>query len=271
MEKLFYGSVLSDGVKLHYSRTSQGFPPMVLLHGLLDNGLCFGRLAYSLYTQYDVFLPDARGHGKSEAPGGGYDLKTMAGDVRQLVDALGMDTPILLGHSMGAATAAEFAAEYPQSVRALILIDPPWVEPHLLGPDLIEQQKDNFLRRIQAYHSMGFSELELTVKAEHPSWHEDDLRSWAKAKTQVREEVVAVVPHLTEGWQEIAEKIRCDVLLLTADPEKGALISSEVAASLQKNHLNWTIVRIPDAGHNVQREAFAQTKEQIFAFLRKVG
>ncbi len=267
MEKLFFGSIQSEDVKIHYSRTSQGFPPVVMLHGLFDNGLCFGRLAYSFYTMYDVILPDARGHGLSDAPGHGYDLHTFAGDVRQLVASLALDQPIVLGHSMGAAAAARFAAEYPESIRALILIDPPWVEPGSAGVDF-ERHQEMFLERMRLFRPMSFAEVETVGRQEHPSWHADDLDQWCKAKSQAKEESVTVIRSIAEAWLPVADKIQCKTLVLTGDPEKGALISSGTAALLKERYPNWTVVRIPEAGHNVQRDAFEQSKNQILDFLR---
>ena len=62
------GTITSHGTKLHYYRTGGAKPPLVLIHGITDDGLCWAPTAAVLAGQYDVIMVDLRGHGKSEAP-----------------------------------------------------------------------------------------------------------------------------------------------------------------------------------------------------------
>ena len=113
-----------DGVKIHYTRTGDGSkPPLVLLHGFSDSGLCWPLVAHDLEADYDVILPDARGHGHSARvqPGESID---MAADTAGLIRALGLHRPVLGGHSMGANTSSHVGARYPKLIRALVLEDP---------------------------------------------------------------------------------------------------------------------------------------------------
>ena len=64
--------VIANGIRNHYYRTGGDKPPLLLVHGFTDNGLCWTRLARVLQRDYDIIMPDARGHGLSEAPEGGY-------------------------------------------------------------------------------------------------------------------------------------------------------------------------------------------------------
>jgi pimeloyl-ACP methyl ester carboxylesterase len=57
------GNVIVEGIKIHYYRSGGKKPPMVLLYGATDDGLCWGRTAYELAERYDVIMPDAQGHG----------------------------------------------------------------------------------------------------------------------------------------------------------------------------------------------------------------
>ena len=68
MNKLYYGSVRANGIKIQYYRTGEDKQPVVMLHGLTDSGLCWNYLAMALEPEYDVVLLDARGHGMSEKP-----------------------------------------------------------------------------------------------------------------------------------------------------------------------------------------------------------
>jgi pimeloyl-ACP methyl ester carboxylesterase len=63
MREWFSGYVNTNGMRMHYYRTRGDKPPLVLAHGATDSGLCWSRLARTLESEYDVILPDARGHG----------------------------------------------------------------------------------------------------------------------------------------------------------------------------------------------------------------
>ena len=77
-------------------------PPLVLLHGSSDSGMCWISVAQALQREYDIVMPDARGHGLSEKPES-VRIRTMAADVAGLIHALGIAPVYLMGHSMGAA------------------------------------------------------------------------------------------------------------------------------------------------------------------------
>jgi len=62
------GTCKANGIDIHYLRTGGNKPPVVLLHGLMTNGTCWSPLARTLEKDYDVVMPDARGHGNSSAP-----------------------------------------------------------------------------------------------------------------------------------------------------------------------------------------------------------
>src|SRR5690349_1023454 len=114
----------TNSINIHYTRTGGSKPPLILLHGLMTNGLCWTDLAHTLEKEFDVIMPDARGHGKSGVPDNGYRYEDHANDVISLIDSLKLPPPILLGHSMGGMTAAVVASRKPNLLRGLILADP---------------------------------------------------------------------------------------------------------------------------------------------------
>src|ERR1700730_9201322 len=81
------GSREVNGIDVHYLRTGGHKPPIVLLHGLMTNGACWTPLAQALEKDYDVVMPDARGHGNSGAPDHAYLYDDLAADVVSLIDA----------------------------------------------------------------------------------------------------------------------------------------------------------------------------------------
>ena len=105
------GDLALGGINVHYYRTGTiGAPPVVLLHGFGDNGRSWTRLAEVLAPTYDVIALDCCGHGLSGGPEHGFRERA-ASDVLGAIDALGPDRPVILGHSMGAATVGEVACQ----------------------------------------------------------------------------------------------------------------------------------------------------------------
>src|SRR5687768_5957568 len=123
------GYVVANGIRLHYWRTGGSKPPLVLAHGSSDDALCWTNLAKELTDRYDVIMFDARGHGLSDPPTAADPADVQAEDLAGLIKALKLEKPILMGHSMGSASVAWFAAKYPDVPRAVILEDPALVRP----------------------------------------------------------------------------------------------------------------------------------------------
>src|SRR3546814_121694 len=139
------GICQTNGVKIHYARTGGAKPPLVLLHGLTGNGACWTPLARAFEHEYDVLMPDARGHGNSSAPLHGYRYEDHASDVIGLIRALRLDMPILLGHSMGGMTAAVVASKAAKATRGVVLVDPTFLSPQhqrdVCDSDVAEQHR----------------------------------------------------------------------------------------------------------------------------------
>jgi N-formylmaleamate deformylase len=122
------GDVEANGIRQHYYRTGGAKPAIVLLHGFQESALTWLGVAGALEGDYDVIMPDARGHGRSGRASSGFSPALLAEDAAALIRALDLDRPVLLGHSLGAGTAATVAAAHPGLVRALVLEDPVWEE-----------------------------------------------------------------------------------------------------------------------------------------------
>ncbi len=117
-------------------------PPLLALHGWLDNAGSFDRLAPLLADQMHIVAIDLPGHGRSDwrAPGAGYHFIDYPFDVAAVAEALGWDRFSLLGHSLGGAIASVFAAACPQRVDKLLLIE-------ALGP--LSKPVDETLAQLQ--------------------------------------------------------------------------------------------------------------------------
>lgn len=265
MAEWFAGDVVVGSIRLHYHRTGGSKPPVLLLHGLTDNGLCWTRLARALEADYDLIMPDARGHGLSDAPASGYSRAAHAADVAGLIAALGLNKPVLIGHSMGAANAATTAALYPERVGAVVLEDPPWREGP--GPRGTPEGLAQWRAEAAANKAKSVEELIALCRARNPKWDEVEWLPWAHAKRQVSLNVFDFESSLRAPWQETAARVTCPALLITADVAAGAIVTPEVANEAARLMPKGRVVHIPGAGHNIRREQFARYLEAVRGFL----
>lgn len=263
-------TIQSNGLKIHYTRTGGNKPPFVLAHGFSDDGLCWTPIAQQLEKDYDVIMPDARGHGRSEGPEEGYNTALMADDLAGVITGLGLSQPLVMGHSMGGATTLMLAATYPDLPGAIIIEDagmfnPPKPDPnnpapaaHRMGGWIIEMK-----RRTR-------EEMIAACRANSPTWPEAELAPWADSKLRfsfhaLSRNFVAV------DWENLLPKIKCPALLITADLDKGAIVKAEDAAKMQKLIPQLQVVNIPGAGHNIRREQPEKFMETVKSFVAKQG
>ncbi|SFQ35681.1 alpha/beta fold hydrolase [Hymenobacter arizonensis] len=111
-----------NGVRLHYVEGGQG-PVLVCLPGWPQTWFSYHPIAAELARHFRVLIVDVRGMGSSDKPAAGYDKKTMARDIYELLQQLGIAKASLLGHDIGGMVAASFAFNHPEATEKLILAD----------------------------------------------------------------------------------------------------------------------------------------------------
>jgi pimeloyl-ACP methyl ester carboxylesterase len=115
---------VNNGTQIHYVIGGQG-PPVVLLHGWPETWYAWHKVMPDLAQNYTVIAPDLRGLGDSSKPPTGYDGKTVAEDIHQLVTQLGFRTIFLVGHDIATWVAYPYAAEHPTEVEKLVIMEVP--------------------------------------------------------------------------------------------------------------------------------------------------
>ena len=275
------GTVQTQGITTAYLRSTPpekktllGQPKtplsVIMLHGITDSALCWGRVASGLRKEYDVILPDARGHGFSNAPETGYGVEERAADVAGLIEALKLSRPVLVGHSMGAETAVAVAALYPDLVRAAVLEDPPWPG-RFWGstPEERDERAAQWRAEILAHKDRSKEALIAQARDQHPDWSEEELDPWAEAKLQVSPNISAVVLAPRRRWTDYIRQARCPLLLITGDPDHGAIVTPKTTAEASQLWSSGHCVHIPNAGHSIHRDQYDIFEKTLLDYLSK--
>jgi pimeloyl-ACP methyl ester carboxylesterase len=208
--------------------------PVIAVHGITANAFSFGPLAEALAGTADLFAPDLRGRAKSGKVGGPYGLATHADDLVALMDHLGIERSVIVGHSMGGFVAALAATRHPDRVRAVLLVDggvsfgpvPPGADidavlEAVIGP-AIKRLQMTFPSE-QSY--LDFWRAHPSLRAEWSPWIEAyALRDLDGDRSACNAEAIRADGHDTlvnEATTTAYRKIKCPAKLLWA--ERGML------------------------------------------------
>ena len=163
-----------NGIRLYYESQGDG-RPVVLVHGL---GLSSDMWRYqvpALARRYRVIALDTRGHGDSSKPPGPYDMAMYIEDLRQLLDFLGFEKPVLIGLSMGGGIVQSFALAHLERVLALGLIS--------TGSDHTDAVRAEFFHNADTVEREGMSPL---IESLVPKWLRRLRSSIGQPKSTVR-------------------------------------------------------------------------------------
>lgn len=256
------GYVVANGIRIHYWRTGGNKPPMILAHGSSDDGLCWTALAKELAANYDLILPDARGHGLSDPPAASDPVDVQVEDLAGFIRELKLTKPIMMGHSMGASSVAWFAAKYPDIPRAVILEDPG------LGPRpggaAASADREQRRAQILARNNTAYEDMVAQCMKNSPTWGLEECRVWAPSKLRHHPDTVLRGQGDRPPMTEILGKITAPTLILKADAAPDVRKQNDETARLLKNG---KLVHIDGAGHNVRREQKQRLLDALRPFL----
>ena len=230
------GCLENGGTRLRYAEWGDArLPPMLLLHGMRDCARSWDAFAESMSADFRAVALDSRGHGDSDgAPPGGYRFADHVSDVAAAVERLRPPNPVIVGHSAGGRYAWSYAAENPDRVRALIVVD---IDPDPFNPQTasdfarIAREPDayptieRFIERLRERQPLADAET-LARQARFLSkpapgggfaWKAD-----ARATTEYER------PDLWDSWRAIA----CPVLLVRG--RQSRLLTHETAVRMRE-------------------------------------
>ncbi len=282
------GYAYANGIRIHYYRATPQpeKPVIVMVHGVTDNGLCWTTLTWKLQDQYDIYMLDTRGHGLSDPFTTNDNGETLIKDVVAFVKVMNFKNPILVGHSMGAATVMRVGAEYPGVARAIIMLDPllggrgpatkgvpnrtapPATSPKpATAPDRLSVSMFGSPETLVVQNNYRFEDLLATGHRQNPMWNKVDVEYWALSKKQYHGPYTPEASQAMSGTMSIGNslsKIQVPALMLKADASPEVRKSNnEAAATMPKGKL----VHIDGAGHNLHHDKLERTTEVLNEFL----
>ncbi len=264
---------LPDG-RFHYlswSEERSELPAALLLHGITSSALSWVRVAPALADHYRVFALDMRGHGDSIKPSkGAYSLRHTADDAAAFIGAMGLERPLLMGHSWGGATAmvlaSGFESQKPAPPFSKVILEDPAYNFGLPGS---EEKAIFYAKDIGRPADV----LRVEITADNPGWTPTDVEGKIDALHKVtRESVISVFAEAgAEGdLLPLLAHIAAPTLLLRADAALNTTLD-EAAWERAKQYLpaNSHAIEIEGASHNIHRSKFDAFMRAINEFLRQ--
>jgi pimeloyl-ACP methyl ester carboxylesterase len=233
----------------------------------------------ALEADYDLIMPDLRGHGKSDPGAGDYTPETRAADLIGLIEALSLDKPVIGGHSIGGITALYTAALRPDLISGYFLEDPTITLPgeSLFGGQPVQDSQAALKRLTRAWRLLKAAPKFLgrgLARRLMPAATPEVLDSWLESKQRVSEDFIQALEE--PGWlaigldDELLPRIQLPGLLIYGDREAGAIVSHTVAEGLANLVADLQVVHLAGATHDIRRIQFEGYLEAVRDFLRTV-
>src|SRR6266849_4231881 len=266
------------GLRLHYLVAGKG-DPVLLLHGYAENSHMWRPLMAQLAKSHTVIAPDLRGFGQSSKPMTGYDKKTMAQDVHALAHSLGYQHEVVVGHDIGLMVAYAYAAQYPNEVDRIVLMD-------AFLPGVGDWKTVWLLRDLWHFHFYGETPLKLVAGRERiyfeHFWNdfaadrkhsvpEVDRQFYARSYAQPGAmragfEVFRNFEQDAKDFAQFAEtKLTMPMLVLSGEKASGEFLIEQ--ARLVDTNVDGVVIK--GSGHCLMEERPKETMDALVRFLTR--
>ena len=252
-------TVTANGIKIHYlDWGTEGKTPMVLLHGLRGHGHSWGDFSAGMCGDYHVLALDQRGRGGSDwAKDGDYTTGAYVADVASFSDLLGLRPFVVVGHSLGGRNAVHFAAEYPDKVEKLVMVD--------VGPEsdqrgidrirdeivAVPEEFDSFEAVVQymSQQSRFASDPVLRRRLKYATRKLDNGKIGWQYDLAIRENIrQGTTPQAPDMWP-VLSRVRCPTLIVRGlDTD---LLTPEVTRRMLDTLPDGHLTEVSQAGHMV--------------------
>jgi pimeloyl-ACP methyl ester carboxylesterase len=246
-------TIRANDIEIGYDVLGAG-PPLVMLHGASTSGLAsFAAQIPSLAGAFRLYLPDARGHGRTRWDAAdGFEAEWLLDDLVAFVDGLGLRTFHLAGYSMGALTAIGFAVRAPERVRTLVLA----------GASVAREPRSSVARRLMD---------PARIARDDPGWAADLARShdpvqgpgaWQRLLPAIARDLA------TQRLYSASEIHRIDAPTLVMCGDRDPLVPVDQARDLARQVRRGRLFVAPGSGHAVLAEQPALVLEALTGFYR---
>lgn len=254
------------GVQINVQKLGDpGKPPLLLIHGIYDEWSSWDLVFDEFAAEYRVYAVDLRGHGKSDKPERGYEPTDYAADLAGVIRSLGLTNVSVVGHSLGAVTAAYLAADYPDLVKAAVLEDPPGRFDSNTGSRITPMLEIKRGTEDETYRFF----MEIGPNLGEERWRDQTrrLRNTADGPFEV------IVEWVERGTSPdiigTMGRIPGPALLMQSDPEAGGVLPDDLAGEIAGNLPNGEHQKFPGIGHNIHKDEPAEFSKAALTFLRK--
>ena len=275
-DKIVSRTATPGGVKMQYLVAGNG-PVVILLHGYAETSRMWRPLIPRLASKFTVIAPDLPGIGDSDIPPSGLDMKSAATRVHRLVQALGIEKARVVGHDIGLMVAYAYAAQFPNEVEKLVLMDaflpgvPGWEaiynNPHIWHFRFNGPTPEALVKgRERIYFEHFWNDFAADKKHSIP---DADRKAYTKAysrsgRMRAAWQYFVVFPQTANEFAELAKtKLTFPILSIGGEKANGAALADQV--KLVGNDVSTVIIK--NCGHWVMEEKPQETMDALIKFL----
>jgi len=245
-------------------------PSVLLLHGITSSAQSWVRVGPALAGRYRVYALDQRGHGESiKLVQGAYSLRQSADDAISFIEALGLERPVVIGHSWGGATSIVLASgvgsEKPVPTLAQLILEDPALN---FGRGNAEARAANYTKDI----GRPADELRKEITISSPGWTDADIEGKIDALHHVTKgAVISIFSQAGEVGPvlPLLAKIVTPTLLIRADPHLTVIDNVSWEQAKQSLPIQSRATEIEGASHNIHRSTFDAFMRVVNAFLEQ--
>ena len=252
--------ITREGITLCYEEAGEGGPPVLLVHGWCSDHRSMAAIFEHVRAAHRVVAVDLRGHGRSDAPDEAYSIAGFAEDLIWLCNTLGLDQPVVIGHSMGGSIALELAARAPALPSALVTLDG-----GILLHDALRRACEALLSLLAGAdyrESLRAFVAAHLAPVEGSPWRERIL----DARLQAAQAVVVGALAAMLRWDGAAAARVCPVPLLNISPARPASDLARFRAFCPRLR----VAQLPGVSHFLHLEAPAEVNALIEQFLVEI-
>jgi pimeloyl-ACP methyl ester carboxylesterase len=242
--KLIMPKIQSIGINLYYEIHGEG-QPLLFIHGLGSSARDWELQVTDFAKSYKVITFDLRGHGQSDKPAGPYSMSMFAADTVGLLKALGIESPHVVGLSLGGGVAFQMAVDASVPIKSFTIVN---IKPEMLVrtfADWLTVWQSIAIVKLLGMRKMGEAlSKRMFIKPEQEDIRKIFVERWAENDPRAYLHAMRAIV----GWSVLAQigSIRCPTLVITADQDYSSVSYKESYTALIPNA---RLVVIPDSRH----------------------